>query len=303
MKLARPYSVAELAEILGCDFAGETSVEALGINEVHVVEEQDIAFVDHPKYYDATLTSAASIIIIDKKVPCPDGKALLIHPEPFTAFNTLILAFTKRKTVEERIAPDAVIGNNVFIHATASIGSGTVIGDNTIIHANASIGDQCVIGKDVILYPNTTIGGDAFYYKTRPETFEKLISCGRVVIEDGVEIGAGCTIDRGVTGDTVIGEGTKIDNMVQVGHDTKIGKRCLFASQVGIAGCVTIEDKVTIWGQAGVIANVTIGSGAVIMAQAGVGKSLEGGKTYFGSPAGEARKKLRELATLARISQ
>ena len=124
-----------------------------------------------------------------------------------------------------------------------------------------------------------------------------------MIIEDGVEIGAGCTIDRGVTGDTVIGEGTKFDNMVHIGHDTKVGKRCLFAAQVGIAGCVNIEDHVTIWGQAGVIANVTIGSRAVIMAQAGVGKSLEGGKTYFGSPAGEARKKLRELATLARISK
>ncbi len=181
MKLARPYQLAELAEILGCEYVGDASTEATGINEVHVVEDHDIAFVDHPKYYDATLTSAASIVIIDQKVDCPEGKALLIHPEPFTAFNTLILAFTKRKMVDERIATDAVIGNNVFIHPTASIGSGTMVGDNSIIHANASVGDQCVIGKDVILHPNTTIGGDAFYYKSRPERFEKLISCGRVI--------------------------------------------------------------------------------------------------------------------------
>ena len=118
------------------------------------------------------------------------------------------------------------------------------------------------------------------------------------MIADRVEIGAACTIDKGVTGDTMIGEGSKIDNQVQIAHDTVIGKKCLIASQVGIAGCSRIEDEVILWGQVGVISDITIGKGAVVLAQSGVSKSLEGGKTYFGSPAGEAREKYKELGSL-----
>jgi UDP-3-O-[3-hydroxymyristoyl] glucosamine N-acyltransferase len=124
-----------------------------------------------------------------------------------------------------------------------------------------------------------------------------------VVIENDVEIGTNCTIDRGVTASTTIGAGTKIDNLVQIGHDTVIGKKCLFASQVGIAGCVVIEDEVTLWGQVGVISGITIGAKAIVYAQSGVAKSLEGGKTYFGSPADEARRKYREMAALRALPE
>ncbi|MFY7728115.1 MAG: UDP-3-O-(3-hydroxymyristoyl)glucosamine N-acyltransferase, partial [Flavobacterium sp.] len=147
------------------------------------------------------------------------------------------------------------------------------------------------------------LGGDAFYYKKRPEGFDQLISCGRVVIEDNVGIGALCTIDKGVTGDTTIGAGTKIDNQVHIGHDTIIGKKCLIASQTGIAGCVVVEDEVTMWGQVGVTSAITIGTKAVIQAQTGVGKSLEGGKVYFGSPAEESREKLKQMAYVKRIPE
>jgi UDP-3-O-[3-hydroxymyristoyl] glucosamine N-acyltransferase len=128
-----------------------------------------------------------------------------------------------------------------------------------------------------------------------------LISGGRVVIQDNVDIGALCTIDKGVTGDTLIKKGTKLDNQVQVGHDTVIGEKCLIASQTGIAGCVIIEDEVTLWGQVGVTSAVTIGKKAVVLAQTGVSKSLEGGKNYFGSPAEEAREKLKQLAYVKQI--
>jgi UDP-3-O-[3-hydroxymyristoyl] glucosamine N-acyltransferase len=130
-----------------------------------------------------------------------------------------------------------------------------------------------------------------------------MISCGRVIIEDGVEIGAGCTIDRGVSGDTIIGAGTKMDNMVHIGHDTEIGKNCLFAAQAGIAGAVKIEDEVVLWGQVGVSKTLTIGKGAVVYAQSGVKDSIEGGKIYFGSPVEEAREKMKELVWIKRIPQ
>ena len=128
-----------------------------------------------------------------------------------------------------------------------------------------------------------------------------LHSCGRVVIEDHVEIGALCSVDKGVTGDTLIKRGTKIDNQVHVGHDTVIGENCLFAAQVGIAGCVIIEDDVTLWGQVGVPSDLTIGKGAVVLGQSGLTKNLEGNKTYFGSPAVEARTKFKELAAIRKL--
>jgi UDP-3-O-[3-hydroxymyristoyl] glucosamine N-acyltransferase len=130
-----------------------------------------------------------------------------------------------------------------------------------------------------------------------------MASCGRVVIEDYVEIGAGCTIDRGVSGDTLIGAGTKMDNLVQIGHDTVIGKNCLFAAQVGIAGATIIEDNVILWGQVGVSKTLTIGKDAVLYAQSGVPASLEGDKNYFGSPAMEAKEKMKELVWIKRIPE
>jgi len=147
------------------------------------------------------------------------------------------------------------------------------------------------------------LGADAFYYKKRPEGFDQLISCGRVVVENNVEIGALCTIDKGVTGDTTIGEGTKMDNQVHVGHDTIIGKKCLIAAQTGIAGCVIIEDEVTLWGQVGTTSGITIGSKAIVLGQTGVTKSIEGGKTYFGTPVDESREKLKQMVNIKRIPE
>jgi len=153
----------------------------------------------------------------------------------------------------------------------------------------------------VTLHAGCVLGSDAFYYKNRPEGFDKLISGGRVVLEDNVELGALCTIDKGVTGDTTIREGTKLDNQVHVGHDTVIGKKCLIASQTGIAGCVIIEDEVTLWGQVGTNSGITIGKKAVIMGQTGVTKSVAGGKSYFGTPIEESREKLKQLAYVKKI--
>ncbi|MCK5815704.1 MAG: UDP-3-O-(3-hydroxymyristoyl)glucosamine N-acyltransferase, partial [Flavobacteriaceae bacterium] len=258
----------------------------------------DIVFVDHPKYYDKALNSAATIILINKKVDCPEGKALLISKDPFLDFNNLTNHFSSFLPASKIVSETAVIGKGTVIQPTAFIGNNVQIGTNCLVHANATINDNCIIGNNVIIHSGTVLGGDAFYYQKRETGFVKLISCGRVVIEDNVEIGANCTIDRGVTGDTVIGEGSKIDNLIQVGHDTIIGKRCLIASQVGIAGCVHIEDEVTLWGQVGIRSDITIGKKAVLLAQSGVSKSLEGGKTYWGSPAQEARQQLKETAFL-----
>jgi UDP-3-O-[3-hydroxymyristoyl] glucosamine N-acyltransferase len=186
------------------------------------------------------------------------------------------------------------------------IGNHVAIGSNCIVHPNVSIMDHCIIGNNVIIQAGTTIGSDAFYYNTKKDRdvwYKKMPNCGRVLIADDVEIGAGCTIDRGVSHDTVIGKGTKIDNMVHIGHDTIVGENCLFAAQVGIAGATTIGNGVILWGQVGVSKTITIGDNAVLMAQSGTAKSLDANKSYFGSPAEDAREKMKELVWIKRIPE
>lgn len=301
MKFKNPQTLSQIASLIDSEFVGDPDFKILGINEIHVVEPGDIVFVDHPKYYDKALKSAATIVLINKEVDCPEGKALLISDDPFRDFNKITLHFNPFISAKSSISDSAIIGEGTILQPNAFIGHNVSIGKNCLIHANVSIYDGTVIGDNVTIHANTVLGADAFYYKKRPECFDKLISGGRVVIEDNVDIGASCTIDRGVTGDTTIKEGTKIDNQVHVGHDSVIGKKCLIASQTGIAGCTIIENEVTIWGQVGITSGVTIGSKAVISAKSGVSKSLDGDKSYFGIPAGEFREKYKEIAALRKL--
>lgn len=303
MKFPKSHSLQEIANLLNCEFIGDQNFPVLGMNEIHVVEPGDIVFVDHPKYYDKALQSAATIVLINKKVDCPEGKALLISDDPFRDFNTLTKHFRPFQGTSLAISLSATIGEGTVIQPNCFIGNNVSIGKNCLIHSNVTIYDNTVIGDNVMIHAGTILGADAFYYKKRPDGFDQLISGGRVVIEDNVGIGALCTIDKGVTGDTTIKEGTKIDNQVHVGHDTVIGKKCLIASQTGIAGCVIIEDEVTIWGQVGTTSGITIGAKAVIMGQTGVTKSVEGGKSYFGTPIEESREKLKQLANIKKIPE
>jgi len=303
MKFPKSHSLQEIANLLNCKFIGDKDFQVLGMNEIHVVEPGDIVFVDHPKYYDKALQSAATIVLINKEVECPEGKALLISDDPFRDFNILTRHFKPFQFANVAIAPSAEIGEGTVIQPNSFVGNNVKIGKNCLIHSNVSIYDHTIIGDNVIIHAGTILGADAFYYKKRPEGFDQLVSGGRVVIEDNVGIGALCTIDKGVTGDTTIGAGTKLDNQVHVGHDTVIGKKCLIASQTGIAGCVIIEDEVTLWGQVGTTSGITIGAKAVVMGQTGVTKSVEGGKSYFGTPIEESREKLKQLANIKKIPE
>ncbi|SDS36878.1 UDP-3-O-[3-hydroxymyristoyl] glucosamine N-acyltransferase [Formosa sp. Hel1_31_208] len=303
MKFPKTHTLKEIATIIATEYIGPDDFPVLGMNEIHVVEPGDIVFVDHPKYYDKALESAATIILINKKVDCPEGKALLISDDPFRDFNTLTLHFKPFQSSNTAISLSAKIGKNTIIQPNCFVGNNVTIGDNCIIHSNVSIYDDTIIGDHVTIHAGAILGASAFYYKNRPEGFDQLRSGGRVVIENNVDIGALCTIDKGVTADTIIGEGSKLDNQIQIGHDTVIGKKCLIASQVGIAGCVIIEDEVTIWGQVGITSGITIGKKAVISAKAGVSKSLEGHKSYFGIPADDFRSKYKEIAAIRKIPE
>ncbi|WP_282018657.1 UDP-3-O-(3-hydroxymyristoyl)glucosamine N-acyltransferase [Salegentibacter mishustinae] len=301
MKFPQEHTLQQIATIIDAQYIGDANFPVKGMNEIHVVAPGDIVFVDHPKYYDKALNSAATVILINKEVDCPEGKALLISEDPFSDFNKLTQYFKPFQKSDKSISDSAQIGEGTHIQPNTFIGNNVKIGSNCLIHSNVSIYDNAVIGNNVIIHSGTVLGGDAFYYKTRPEGFDKLRSGGRVVIEDNVEIGANCTIDKGVTGDTTIKEGTKLDNLIQVGHDTVIGRKCLIASQVGIAGAVTIEDEVTVWGQVGMRSGITVEKGGILMGQAGITKSTKANKIYTGNPAMESRAKLKELALLRQL--
>lgn len=306
MRFEKPVPITEIARLIGAEIIGEKEGVASGINEIHMVEEGDLVFVDHPKYYKTCIESAATYIIINQKTEFPPHKALLLVSEPFEAYLKIVQHYRPFQPALKAKSDTAVIGKDTIVMPGAFIGNHVRIGDNCVIYPNVIIMDHCVVGNHVMIQSGTVIGSDAFYYNkktNRDVHYKKMLSCGRVVINDFVEIGANCTIDRGVTGDTVIGAGTKIDNLVHIGHDTIVGKNCLFAAQVGIAGATKIEDEVILWGQVGVSKTLTIGKGAEVYAQSGVPAGLEGGKKYFGSPAEDALSKKKELVWIKRIPE
>ena len=306
MRFPSPVSVQWLADFLSAEIIGDAKGQATGINEIHRVEKGDLVFVDHPKYYHQCLQSEASFIIINKAVECPPGKALLVVDQPFEAYLKIVRHFRPFEAATKNISDSASIGEGTIISPGAFVGHHVQIGKDCLIHPGVSILDYTVIGDRVIIQAGTVIGSDAFYYNTRKDRevwYRKMLSCGRVVIEDDVEIGAGCTIDRGVSHETRIGHGTKLDNMVHIGHDTIVGKNCLMAAQVGIAGAVEIGDGVVLWGQVGVSKTLEIGNNAVVLAQSGVGGPIPAGKIYFGTPAEDASIKKRELVWIKRIPE
>ncbi len=307
MKFPAPVSVQWMADLISAEVVGNISMQIAGINEIHKVMKGDLVFVDHPKYYKTCLNSEANFIIINtKEVTVPEGKTILIVTDPFESYLKIVNYFKPFIIAEKSINDNLIIGEGSIIMPNVFIGSDVVIGKNSVIYPNVSLLDGTIIGDNVIIQSGTVIGSDAFYYNTKKNRdgwYKRMQSCGNVVIENNVEIGAACTIDRGVTSETRIGFGTKMDNMVHIGHDTSIGKNCLFAAQVGIAGGTIIEDGVTLWGQVGVNKTLTIGKNAVVLAQSGVPSSLEGGKTYFGYPAEEASLKRRELVWVKRIPE
>ena len=307
MKFPSPVSLTWIAKLINAELLGNTDAQATGINEIHKVEAGDLVFVDHPKYYNTCLESAANFIIINSKnVAIPQGKALLVIDNPFEAYQTITNHFRPFLPSNKSISDSAIIGENTVVMPNTFIGNNVVIGSNCIIYPNVSIMDYSIIGNNVVIQAGSVIGGDAFYYNTKKNRdvwYNKMNSCGNVIIEDNVEIGCGCTIDRGVSASTIIGRGSVLDNMVHIGHDVVIGKNCLLAAQVGIAGATTLEDGVTLWGQVGVSKTLTIGANATVLAQSGVPSSLAGGKTYFGYPAEDASTKRRELVWIKRIPE
>ena len=300
MVLHPSLSARQIAELIGGRVAGDAERAVTGLNEINRVGPGDLVYVDHPKYYAKALNSAATTIIIDKEVEVPPGKAIIISPDPCRDYNALVQRFMPREGWHDR---GITIGAGSEVHTSVVLGPHVTIGRDCRIMPGVVIYERTTIGDRVTIHANSVIGADPFYYRKRPDRYDKMAVGGSVSIADDVEIGALCTIDRGVSADTRIGAGTKIDNHVQVGHDTLIGRNCLFAAHVAIAGAVVIEDEVTLWGQVGIPSKLRVGRGAVILGQSGIMSSVEGGRSYLGSPASEAKQKLREIALMSRLPE
>ena len=301
MKLPKPISVDQIAKKIGAKCIGNTEQMATGINEIHKVEPGDITFVDVEKYFRKSLESAATIIILNKETACPEGKTLLLHPEPFEAYNGLVKEYCPTEPLNDTIGNGTVIHPSAIIEPNVVIGNYVTIGANTYVQANTYIGDRTRIGKRCRIQAGAIIGTDAFYYKKKADGYHKWQTGGRVLIEDDVEIGAGCTVNRGVSGDTIIGAGSKLDCQVHIGHGVVLGKQCLIAGQTGIGGKTILGDRVVLYGQVGIINSLTIGDDVVVMAGSGVMRNLESGKTYFGAPVSELRQRMKEIAALRQL--
>lgn len=299
MDFEKIYSAEEL--FTGFDVTIKGDADGIkGMNEIHRVRPGDLLFVDHPKYYDKALDSAATFVLINKEVDIPEGKTIIITEFPFQVFNAIAERYTKGDLIESQktdIHPSVIVEPGAIIHP------GAEIGENCIIHSNAVIGPRVRIGKNVIVHYNASIGTDAFYYHRKDGVMTKWHTIGAVVIEDDVEIGANCTIARGVSSQTFIGKGTKLDAQIHLGHGVVVGENCTLAAQAGISGKTIIGDNCVIYGQAGIAQNLHIGSNTIIGAKAGVAKDLEGGKTYFGLPARDMREFYKEYISLKKLPE
>jgi len=303
MELKKPTTLKEVAEFLGCSFEGNPDHKITGVNEIHRVKPGDIVFVDHPKYYEKAVKSAATTILIDKKVDFPEGKGLLVSKHPFDDFNKLTKHHVPRKNLNNNIGENCIVPDSAIIYPNVVIGNDVKIGENVILYPGVVIMDRTIIEDNVVIGANSVVGHSAFYYKKKASGYDRMHTCGYVLIKKDAELGSLCTIDAGVTDVTIIGEGTKIDNQVHVGHDTIIGKNCLLAANVGLAGCVELKDNVTLWGQVGVASDIVIGENAIVGAQSGVSKNLAPNKTYFGTPAKDIRLMYREMAAIRKLPE
>lgn len=326
------YTSAQLQELLApARISGETSAALTAIASLAEAKPGDISFLGNKKYTSEVANCKASVVFVPLSYagsPAP-RQALFFFDNPSAALAKLCAVIEARlwprpepiihpSAVVDReatVSQEAYVGAGCVIEAGAVIGAGSVlqaqvyvgrharIGENCWIRPHATINDYCELGNRVNIHSGVVIGSDGFGYETEKGRHEKVPQVGKVVVHDDVEIGANTTIDRARFSATVIGEGTKIDNLVQIGHNVEIGKHCLIVSQVGISGSVQLEDYVVLAGQVGVVGHIKLGKGCVLGAQSGVNADIPAGKFYHGSPARESFLEKKVIALSGRLPE
>ena len=324
-----PFTLAEIAEAAQAALAdsADGAKRLVDIAPLDTARDDDIAFLDNKRYIVAFEQSRAGACIVHPNLAdrAPPGMALLLSETPYYAFARVARTFYPVPPVEPGIAAGAhvdadaklspgcridtgaaigarcEIGARCHVEANAVVGDGVVLGDDCRIGAGASL-SHCLLGDRVVVFPGVRIGQDGFGFASGPEGHLRIPQIGRVVIHDDVEIGANTTIDRGSSGDTVIGAGCMIDNLVQIAHNVQLGRGCVIVAQVGISGSTKLGDYVVCGGQAGLAGHLTIGDGAMLAARSGVTRDLEGGRAYGGAPAVPAPQWRRQVVALARLA-
>jgi len=317
----------DLAERLECRLEGDGDIEINRVAAIEVAGPGDLTFFTNPKYARELRKTAASAVILSEKAeaaPC----AMLRVPHPYVALAKAVALFapddrpaagvhqlasvasTAIVAADASIGPFTVVGDGArigaraIVHSNVAIGNGAQVGDDCVIHSHVSIRERVQVGNRVIVQDGAVIGSDGFGFATRPDgTHQKIPQIGSVVVEDDVEIGANAAIDRPAVGETRIGAGSKIDNLVQVAHGVTIGRNVLLAAQVGIAGSTTLEDSVTLAGQVGVSGHITIGKGTIATAQTGIPNSVEPGSFISGYPAISNRDWLKSSAVFRKLPE
>ncbi len=325
-----PFSLGELAGFACADISAgaDPSARFSDVAPLDAAGPDHVSFLDDRRYRDRFVTSKAGACLVrpEDGAEAPKGMALLLTPQPYLGYARIAAAFYPPKRPEPGIHPHATvdptsrIGEGCCIEAGAAvgpladigrdchighhvvIGRGVVIGNDCVIGAGASL-MFCIVGDRVLIHPGARIGQDGFGLVPGREQHVKVPQLGRVVIGDDVEIGANTTIDRGAVSDTAIGAGSKIDNLVQIGHNVRLGRNCVVVAQVGISGSTTVGNGVMIAGQAGLAGHLTIGDGARVGAQSGLMRDVGPGETVLGCPATQSTQFLRQVALLARLAK
>jgi UDP-3-O-[3-hydroxymyristoyl] glucosamine N-acyltransferase len=324
-----PHSLAAIAEAAGGRFEGDGGRLFAGIGSLQSATPDQVSFLDSRRYVDALETTRAGAVVVDEAMSerVPAGCVPIVAGQPALGFAQVALLFHPPAPRHSGIHPTAVIGKGASIGEGTEIGPYVVVGEGASIGPHSLLGPHAVVGRgvvlgararihnhasithaiagdDVVLHPGARVGNEGFGFTTDPVTRRHVTmpQLGRVILGDGVEVGANVTIDRGASQDTEIGAGTRIDNLVQIGHNVRTGRGCVLVAQVGISGSTTLGDYVVLAGQAGVAGHLSIGSGARVGAQAGVMKDVAPGMDVAGLPAKPARDHWREVAALRRIA-
>lgn len=306
------FSLKEIAEFLGRPYRGEPDLAIECLGEIQNATEHCLTFIDNSRYQKYLPSTKASVVILREDIKS-DFPNVIVSLQPQYDFARLITMFFPERGLMGRIIhptavidPTAMIGRNAHIGDHTSIGHHTILGDNVTIFANVTFYDHVIVGDNVIIHSGTVIGSDGFGFAFNKDHYDKIPQLGRVVIGNNVEIGANCTLDRGTIGDTTIGEGTKLDNLVHVAHNVKLGKHCVVAGQTGFAGSAVIEDYCVFGGQVAVNGHVHVGKGTQVAALSGVTKDIEPGSIVAGFPAGpinEFRKREIYLRKLSKMNE
>ena len=322
----REITLLELARLLNGELEGEATRVVSGVAPLDAAGPHQVSFLSNPRYAQSLKSTEAGVVIVGKDVTAPGlnllrvadpylGFALameIFHQEPYVSTGVSERAFVHpeaRIGGETSIHPFAVVcrgasvGSRVTLMPGAYVGPGAEVGDDTVLHPNVVLEKGVKVGRNVIIHAGTVVGSDGFGFAREGQGYRKIIQAGTVRIEDDVEIGALCSIDRAVMGETVIGRGSKLDNLVQLGHNVRLGENCILVAQVGIAGSTELEDNVTMAGQSGVAGHLRVGRGAVVMAKTAVFKDVPAGDRVAGIPAVEAGQWRRTVALTGRLEE